>query len=122
MLRRPPTSTLFPYTTLFRSLGPQEGPSQRTSGAVVSSEGEPREADGWGRGLGPNSVQQAGKDATDDEGVRRNSLSAYGVESGASPGTDTRSGAELAGRQRNSSGIRRQGTPPPVTARLPRGP
>src|SRR5687768_18006043 len=26
MLRRPPTSTLFPYTTLFRSRGQQEAP------------------------------------------------------------------------------------------------
>src|SRR3712207_8517271 len=26
MIRRPPRSTLFPYTTLFRSDGPREGP------------------------------------------------------------------------------------------------
>src|SRR3712207_7151024 len=26
MIRRPPKSTLFPYTTLFRSLGPARGP------------------------------------------------------------------------------------------------
>src|SRR2546430_10103012 len=26
MIRRPPRSTLFPYTTLFRSCGPQRGP------------------------------------------------------------------------------------------------
>src|SRR2546430_12162466 len=30
MIRRPPRSTLFPYTTLFRSLGPP-GPSQPTA-------------------------------------------------------------------------------------------
>src|SRR2546429_2952690 len=27
MIRRPPRSTLFPYTTLFRSLGPPGGPA-----------------------------------------------------------------------------------------------
>src|SRR4051812_49823119 len=28
MIRRPPRSTLFPYTTLFRSRGPRPGPSR----------------------------------------------------------------------------------------------
>src|SRR2546422_7844387 len=30
MIRRPPRSTLFPYTTLFRSEGPGQGQVQRT--------------------------------------------------------------------------------------------
>src|SRR5687768_18036486 len=34
MIRRPPRSTLFPYTTLFRSLD-AEGGSRRTGGAQV---------------------------------------------------------------------------------------
>src|SRR5256885_13102279 len=39
MIRRPPRSTLFPYTTLFRSLGVLKG--RRTVGdAVVSDAGE----------------------------------------------------------------------------------
>src|SRR5256885_7081341 len=29
MIRRPPRSTLFPYTTLFRSIGPQKGDARR---------------------------------------------------------------------------------------------
>src|SRR3989454_12058738 len=28
MIRRPPRSTLFPYTTLFRSVVPEEGPAE----------------------------------------------------------------------------------------------
>src|SRR2546426_5810268 len=31
MIRRPPRSTLFPYTTLFRSRDPGRGPSDRTA-------------------------------------------------------------------------------------------
>src|SRR5258705_10224881 len=31
MIRRPPRSTLFPYTTLFRSLGSERSPSSCTS-------------------------------------------------------------------------------------------
>src|SRR2546430_3944976 len=31
MIRRPPRSTLFPYTTLFRSGGPRRGPARRLS-------------------------------------------------------------------------------------------
>src|SRR3712207_8902227 len=33
MIRRPPRSTLCPYTTLFRSAGPRPGRRARTSGA-----------------------------------------------------------------------------------------
>src|SRR3712207_9001294 len=33
MIRRPPRSTLFPYTTLFRSLPPQDGAALRASQA-----------------------------------------------------------------------------------------
>src|SRR2546425_5234329 len=32
MIRRPPRSTLFPYTTLFRSPAPAEGSPRRTAG------------------------------------------------------------------------------------------
>src|SRR5260221_4969224 len=43
MIRRPPRSTLFPYTTLFRSLlqrwGPQETPSKTTIYNVLKAEG-----------------------------------------------------------------------------------
>src|SRR5690349_21867638 len=35
MLRHPPRSTLFPYTTLFRSLSDQKGPKPRTLGMPI---------------------------------------------------------------------------------------
>src|SRR5687767_15751079 len=34
MIRRPPRSTLFPYTTLFRSGGPPPGPALRRAAAA----------------------------------------------------------------------------------------
>src|SRR5256885_6346926 len=36
MIRRPPRSTLFPYTTLFRSLHPFCGAARRTEGRAIS--------------------------------------------------------------------------------------
>src|SRR3712207_7961564 len=35
MIRRPPRSTLFPYTTLFRSREPQSRLTPRTSGGLI---------------------------------------------------------------------------------------
>src|SRR2546426_4744980 len=37
MIRRPPRSTLFPYTTLFRSLVERAGPDQQPSEVVTGS-------------------------------------------------------------------------------------
>ena len=37
MIRRPPRSTLFPYTTLFRSLGSYAGRGGSASGALLGS-------------------------------------------------------------------------------------
>src|SRR3712207_8693259 len=42
MIRRPPRSTLFPYTTLFRSVGPEHGDTE----ALLAS-CEARVAEGW---------------------------------------------------------------------------
>src|SRR2546425_6148639 len=39
MIRRPPRSTLFPYTTLFRSLGVLEGPLVGGIGVVKGEKG-----------------------------------------------------------------------------------
>src|SRR2546429_2649302 len=52
MIRRPPRSTLFPYTTLFRSIGRNSGASlsgrhastSRPSGATSCAPGSPRSA------------------------------------------------------------------------------
>src|SRR5258708_15359005 len=45
MIRRPPRSTLFPYTTLFRSL-PSEALSRRSPGGVPPSERARRRVEG----------------------------------------------------------------------------
>src|SRR5690242_21572187 len=44
MIRRPPRSTLFPYTTLFRSRGRSSWPSpcRRSAGPACPSEKDPR--------------------------------------------------------------------------------
>src|SRR3712207_7111198 len=39
MIRRPPRSTLFPYTTLFRSVGPLQHPAG-AHGLVLAEEGD----------------------------------------------------------------------------------
>src|SRR5256885_5298596 len=40
MIRRPPRSTLFPYTTLFRSLGRRRGGAIRTGSAAHRHDGQ----------------------------------------------------------------------------------
>src|SRR3712207_7837401 len=45
MIRRPPRSTLFPYTTLFRSHGwPADRPARRPQGEAAAGLGGPRHA------------------------------------------------------------------------------
>src|SRR2546429_6081689 len=44
MIRRPPRSTLFPYTTLFRSRLEPPGEPRESGNPVVGARGEPREA------------------------------------------------------------------------------
>src|SRR3712207_8708798 len=39
MIRRPPRSTLFPYTTLFRSTGPRRGPTSHLLTPLENSRG-----------------------------------------------------------------------------------
>src|SRR2546425_11223597 len=51
MIRRPPRSTLFPYTTLFRSNTPASTPSGRIDGMVVAhiiGKGAPELVRFWG--------------------------------------------------------------------------
>src|SRR5258708_31265396 len=58
MIRRPPRSTLFPYTTLFRSHKTEDG-GQRTDGrSVARISPRPRESPGGRRG---DQVPAAGK-------------------------------------------------------------
>src|SRR3989442_6413642 len=42
MIRRPPRSTLFPYTTLFRSAPPRRRVGQRRAGVAVEAVGQAR--------------------------------------------------------------------------------
>src|SRR3712207_8787079 len=72
MIRRPPRSTLFPYTTLFRSArdhGAQRGPglAQLEPGAVLRPDAGPARPGG---GLAPDHV---GADAEDRKSTRLNS-------------------------------------------------
>src|SRR5256885_10910639 len=48
MIRRPPRSTLFPYTTLFRSQGGPEGHAGRDCDAALDFHSAPRKPP-WGR-------------------------------------------------------------------------
>src|SRR5258707_12008823 len=52
MIRRPPRSTLFPYTTLFRSLSRTAGRPECRGGQRGDPRGRPRGADGGGPGGG----------------------------------------------------------------------
>src|SRR3712207_7706250 len=62
MIRRPPRSTLFPYTTLFRSCAPSPG---RVTSRVLTT-GDGTAAVGWspwsdhGRETGPGPVRHGG--------------------------------------------------------------
>src|SRR3712207_7221910 len=50
MIRRPPRSTLFPYTTLFRSGGQHAGPGEAGGGAGARHAGVRRRAGAGARG------------------------------------------------------------------------
>src|SRR3712207_7008203 len=63
MIRRPPRSTLFPYTTLFRSRRRPRGRAARAAHAARRGVGHP----GGGRGLG----RRAGGGAVSRAGARR---------------------------------------------------
>src|SRR3712207_8916400 len=76
MIRRPPRSTLFPYTTLFRSDGRERTPGDRDERAEPprvrsASGGEPQPE----HEQQPAAVEQVGRGA-----VRRRELGAVGVE------------------------------------------
>src|SRR6266508_4338341 len=48
MIRRPPSSTLFPYTTLFRSPDPRAGRRRRPRTPPTGTPARPRSGGGWG--------------------------------------------------------------------------
>src|SRR3712207_7236667 len=60
MIRRPPRSTLFPYTTLFRSPGrPQRDPARAGAAQHPADDQQPRVEDGGG--VGPLRVLEEGR-------------------------------------------------------------
>src|SRR3712207_9390269 len=76
MIRRPPRSTLFPYTTLFRSYGGERlaGPDQVDEGRRRRRAGEAREppvAELRLDGAGPVAVDDPGDRADVAHGLRR---------------------------------------------------
>src|SRR3989440_4087269 len=80
MIRRPPRSTLFPYTTLFRSPVPEDRPGSDDAGAVVEpgglvdvEDGEPGR-DAVARDLTP--LRGALQARRDDGAARQNQLRA----------------------------------------------
>src|SRR2546429_6807139 len=67
MIRRPPRSTLFPYTTLFRSRGERGGRCRRRDGPA-----------GLGGGTRPDGARPgAGRDRRDRKSTRLNSSHGY---------------------------------------------
>src|SRR2546422_7157174 len=74
MIRRPPRSTLFPYTTLFRSRGDRAAAAEPRGAA----RGDPRRGAGRGRrgGLARPGGARAG-DAEDRKSTRLNSSHGY---------------------------------------------
>src|SRR5438552_7795553 len=93
MLRRPPTSTLFPYSTLFRSQGRRRRGTQVEACDPRALGGQP----GGSRGtdaarrpgdegpLPPEALLKAGRGATSVVGHEANSRSALPRTGGASP-------------------------------------
>src|SRR2546422_3927541 len=78
MIRRPPRSTLFPYTTLFRSI--PEAHSADVSNAVLASLDEeaagarrPSPGQAGGRRAGQQSWRRYEQQATPDQGADRKS-------------------------------------------------
>src|SRR2546428_7775829 len=61
MIRRPPRSTLFPYTTLFRSVPPVPAVVALDDGLAVASQVE-RRADAWGDRIPDVQVVDRGED------------------------------------------------------------
>src|SRR3712207_7193841 len=78
MIRRPPRSTLFPYTTLFRSVPPREGPRGELAGVAGGAEEHdaarhPREGTAQDRRYAPASWIRAPWPSGDRKSTRLNS-------------------------------------------------
>src|SRR2546427_9120773 len=99
MIRRPPRSTLFPYTTLFRSRPAHEDPGGHAVGDQLAYDVPPNEARGAG-----------------DEGDGAHRSSTNGKRGSTGAGTDgRRSSQRTSGGDRKSTRL----TPVTVKSRMP---
>src|SRR2546426_4237341 len=79
MIRRPPRSTLFPYTTLFRSREPRRAPGARARPDPATEDRRPRGSDGGALRRGRHATGSAprgrrqGHGLTDRKSTRLNS-------------------------------------------------
>src|SRR3712207_9396846 len=90
MIRRPPRSTLFPYTTLFRSLGHVEAGQRAPRAHVV----EPR---------GERGGEQRGQELRREEEARGRRDVARGVEHEQREGDDAHAVAQLVRSEEHTS-------------------
>src|SRR5687767_15956636 len=81
MIRRPPRSTLFPYTTLFRSVAAVEVPGESRPVDVGAGAGSPGDA-GRGEGVSRQHLGLQRRDAGGDRGDRRSAGKGKGVDLG----------------------------------------
>src|SRR3989454_9161478 len=90
MIRRPPRSTLFPYTTLFRS--PRHGAERPPARAVAARRAGRGGARAWGRAVARVGARRlvAGRAAADQVALAARAAPPYGVGR-AAPGADARS-------------------------------
>src|SRR3712207_8394671 len=73
MIRRPPRSTLFPYTTLFRSRGRGQQPDQICAVFEVTADGTTLVTASPKEHAGPVGCQEAGRTDGDRKSTRLNS-------------------------------------------------
>ena len=102
--------------------GKKHGILRERQAQLSASKREPRKVERRGRFVSGNGVQRTGKDSADGESFRGSAGFAHRVAPRTAAGTNTGSGAELAGRHCNGSGIRCQGASAAVTDGLPAGP
>src|SRR2546422_3809890 len=77
MIRRPPRSTLFPYTTLFRSLRAQPGPGRLTEESRSVSQETSPDPDAGECATGASATSQRRHGLADRKSTRLNSSHGY---------------------------------------------
>src|SRR3712207_8085594 len=73
MIRRPPRSTLFPYTTLFRSISQRGPPMAKAIHSMIRILDEQRSLDFYSKAFGLGVAERLGFDGLDRKSTRLNS-------------------------------------------------